>query len=308
MVRKEILPTSTNSTFSTLHSTFEYLWDGWNIIRETTTNLSTFQPFNFSTSYVWGLDLDGTLQGAGGVGGLLAVIQAEAVPTNSPTPNSSTHKLFLPAYDANGNITEYAATNGTVAAHYEYSAFGEPIVSDDELASSFAHQFSTKPYCNITDFSEYVYRKYRPDVGRWMSRDPIGDILFRKHMGHAIRAKSREDNRTWYENVIAQDNPYRYDSLANGYDILGLFPAEDILACVQRCLEMSRHVPGITKFAENCINACDYNPYNVPTIPDLLTPPPTPPSWKYCDNRGNWEKFLEILKAFWKGFREGLWD
>ena len=138
-----------------------YLWDGWNIIRETATGLSTFQPFNFSTDYVWGLDLDGTLQGAGGVGGLLAVIRDDGV--------------FLPAYDANGNITEYVATNGAVAAHYEYSAFGEPTVSSGELASAFTHQFSTKPYCAVTGFSEYQMRKYRPDIGRWMSRDRIGE-------------------------------------------------------------------------------------------------------------------------------------
>ena len=174
MVSKEILPTSTNSTFSTLHSTF--VWDGWNIIRETTSNLSTFQPFNLSTSYVWGLDIDGTLQGAGGVGGLLAAIQTDCTATNSPTPNSTTYQLYLPSYDANGNITEYVSTNGDIVAHYEYSAFGEPTVSSGELASAFTHQFSTKPYCHVTGFNEYVYRKYRPAIGRWMSRDPIAEF------------------------------------------------------------------------------------------------------------------------------------
>ena len=205
MVRKEILPTSTNSTFSILHSTF--VWDGWNIIRETTSNLSTFQPFNFSTSYVWGLDLDGTLQGAGGVGGLLAVVRDGGV--------------FLPAYDANGNVTEYVATNGSVAAHYEYSAFGEPIVSDGELASSFTHQFSTKPYSAVTGFHEYVYRKYRPEIGRWMSRD----LLFEME-------------------TVALYNILRNSSIQN-YDFLGLFSlsgffdgrVSDYLVCMGDCIE-----------------------------------------------------------------------
>ncbi len=163
----------------------EYLWDQWNIIHETTTNLSTFQPFNLSTSYVWGLDLDGTLQGAGGVGGLLAVIQSDCTATNSPTPNSptpnsTTYQLYLPTYDANGNITEYVATNGDIVAHYEYSAFGEPVISSGPLADEFSHQFSTKPYCGVTGFNEYQMRKYRPVIGRWMSRDPLlgnGSIL-----------------------------------------------------------------------------------------------------------------------------------
>jgi hypothetical protein len=43
MVRKEV------SHRGTEPQRIEYLWDEWNIIRETTHNLSTFQPFNFST-------------------------------------------------------------------------------------------------------------------------------------------------------------------------------------------------------------------------------------------------------------------
>jgi RHS repeat-associated protein len=141
-----------------------YVWDGWNIIRETFVTRHS----SLVTDNVWGLDIDGTLQGAGGVGGLLAVIRS----------NSSTQKLYLPAYDANGNVSEYVATNGTVAAHYEYSAFGEPVVTSGELAASFTHQFSTKPYCGVTGFSEYQMRKYRAEIGRWMSRDPRKDNGF----------------------------------------------------------------------------------------------------------------------------------
>ena len=113
-----------------------------------------------ATDNVWGLDLDGTLQGAGGVGGLLAVVRDDGV--------------FLPTYDANGNVSEYVSTNGEIVAHYDYSPFGEPLVASGELAASFTHQFSTKPYCPVTGFSEYQMRKYRSEIGRWISRDPIG--------------------------------------------------------------------------------------------------------------------------------------
>ena len=64
-------------------------------------------------------------------------------------------------------------TNGEVVAHYDYSPFGEPLVTSGPLAATFTHQFSTKPYCTVTGFSEYVYRKYQPNIGRWMSRDPL---------------------------------------------------------------------------------------------------------------------------------------
>ena len=140
MVMKRITENDgSNSPFSILHSTF--VWDGWNIIRETTIdNCQTVQPSNCQTDYVWGLDIDGSLQGAGGVGGLLAMVR-----NNSSTPNSSTPQLFFPTYDANGNVSEYVTTNGEVVAHYDYSPFGETLIESGPLADSFTHRFSTKP-------------------------------------------------------------------------------------------------------------------------------------------------------------------
>ena len=143
----------------------EYVWDGWNIIRETrVTGLASHVSGLASnvTYNLWGLDIDGTMQGAGGVGGLLAVVRDG--------------ETYLPTYDANGNISEYVdSSTGTVAAHYDYSPFGETLVASGTLAASFTHRFSTKPYCQTTGFCEYQMRKYRPDIGRWMSRDPIGE-------------------------------------------------------------------------------------------------------------------------------------
>ena len=66
-------------------------------------------------------------------------------------------------------------TNGEIVAHYDYSPFGEPLVASGPLAATFTHQFSTKPYCSVTGFSEYQMRKYRSEIGRWMSRDLIGE-------------------------------------------------------------------------------------------------------------------------------------
>jgi RHS repeat-associated protein len=152
MVRKEI------SRGDAEAQSLAYTWDNWNIVRETrVSGLATTVTRN-----VWGLDLDGTLQGAGGVGGLLAVVRDDGV--------------FLPTYDANGNVTEYVATNGAVAAHYDYSPFGEQLVATGPLADTFTHRFSTKPWCPVTGLSEYQYRKYGPEIGRWMSRDPIGEL------------------------------------------------------------------------------------------------------------------------------------
>ena len=129
----------------------KFIWDEYNIIVENAA--SSNAAFN-----TWGLDLDGTMQGAGGVGGLLAVQKGDAV--------------YLPVYDANGNISEYVSSDGVIVAHYAYSSFGKLLMANDEIC--FTHRFSTKPYCAKTELVEFEFRKYAPNVGRWCSRDMIG--------------------------------------------------------------------------------------------------------------------------------------
>jgi RHS repeat-associated protein len=145
-------------------TTQSYLYDGWNLIQEFQS--STIPTFHSSTnSYVWGLDLSGSLQGAGGVGGLLAVVQ-----------EGDAH---YPAFDANGNVVEYVSADGAIAAHYEYSPFGETFAKSGDLADSFACRFSTKYWENEGGLYYYGYRFYLPTLGRWLSRDPINELGFR---------------------------------------------------------------------------------------------------------------------------------
>ena len=71
-------------------------------------------------SYVWGLDLSGTMDGAGGVGGLLWV--------TLHTASGAAPGTHFCAYDGNGNIVALsAASDGSATARYEYGPFGEPI-------------------------------------------------------------------------------------------------------------------------------------------------------------------------------------
>jgi hypothetical protein len=78
------------STNSVTFTTNTFLYDGWNLIAEVGTSGSLVR------SYVWGTDLSGSPQGAGGVGGLL-----ELCYHSSPT---SITNAFV-AYDGNGNVT-----------------------------------------------------------------------------------------------------------------------------------------------------------------------------------------------------------
>ena len=168
MVSKRI---TENDGHDTLVKSIAYVWDGWNIIREIQWPVASGQ-WPVVTDNVWGLDLDGTLQGAGGVGGLLAVQRSDCATTNSAF--CILHSaLYLPTYDANGNISEYVSTNGEIVVHYDYSPFGETLIESGDLASTFTHRFSTKPWCPVTGLYEYQMRKYRPEIGRWLSRDPM---------------------------------------------------------------------------------------------------------------------------------------
>jgi len=142
--------------------TRRYVWDGYNIAAEIVID-ETVATTNV-TYYTWGLDLSGTLQGAGGVGGLLAETKTTASTTNT----------YYAFGDANGNVTEYADTTGAVRGHYEYSPFGEITAQSGDLADSFTHRFSTKPFDVTTGKVRYELRPYDPLLGRWMSRDPIG--------------------------------------------------------------------------------------------------------------------------------------
>lgn len=152
------------SSFDPERTSF-FLYDGWNLISET-----EFNPQSEVVSrqcYTWGLDLTKTLQGAGGVGGLL-----------SQTSINSTTNTYYPVCDANGNVSDYVDAFGNVVAHFEYDAFGR--VTDETIASGldgrlFALRFSSKYEDVETDLNYYGFRFYGAEMGRWLNRDPIGE-------------------------------------------------------------------------------------------------------------------------------------
>ena len=167
--------------------TRRFVYDGWNLIQETISTASGVT----TNLYVWGKDLSGTLQGAGGIGGLLAVKQGNA--------------WYFPFYDNNGNITAYVNEQGAVVAEYAYDAFGDTIAQSGTMADAFALRFSTKYYDSETGLYYYGYRFYSPELHRWMNRDPI-----------------EEEGGLNLYGFCGNDG-------VNGWDILGLTTAGDIL-------------------------------------------------------------------------------
>jgi RHS repeat-associated protein len=137
--------------------TNDFLYDGWNLIAEVTLSDSLIR------GYVWGADLSGSLQGAGGVGGLLELSYY----------GTSTTNCFA-ACDGNGNVMGLAnAADGTIAAYYDYGPFGEPIRINGAMGLINPLRFSTKYDDDESDLLYYGYRYYKPTIGTWLSRDPL---------------------------------------------------------------------------------------------------------------------------------------
>jgi RHS repeat-associated protein len=151
------------------------LYDGWNPVAEY-ANTPQSPAISLKRTFVWGLDVSGSLQGAGGVGGLLAIREAAG------NGSSKAGQAIFPAYDGNGNIIRLTDSNGATVASYAYDGFGNRInpAASDIDGSGYANEnrygFSTKPRDPLTGLLYYGYRWYDPATGRWASRDPMNEI------------------------------------------------------------------------------------------------------------------------------------
>ena len=139
-----------------VYETHTFVWDGDNIVLEKVSDASGASR---AVEYFWGTDLSGTEQGAGGVGGLLAV--------------SLDGVFHLPCYDHNGNIVRYVSETGSIAAHYLYDPYGNIVKSSGPCADALSFSFSTKYHDRETGLVAYQRRFYSPSLGRWLNRDPI---------------------------------------------------------------------------------------------------------------------------------------
>ena len=155
-----------------------------------------------SQTYTWGKDLSGSMQGAGGVGGLLEV--------------SFNSNSYYPTYDGNGNVSEYLDSSGSVVAHFEYDAFGKTVVENGTLAGNFFHRFSTKQWNPLAELYYYGYRFYAPETGRWISRDPMeesGGLNIYIYVGNDGINKIDYLGLSWFDctSYIEDDSEYSWD-------------------------------------------------------------------------------------------------
>ncbi|OGV57335.1 MAG: hypothetical protein A2X45_25660 [Lentisphaerae bacterium GWF2_50_93] len=83
--------------------------------------------------------------------------------------------IYYYGQDANKNASELIYADGTLKAHYEYSPFGNTTVANGDLAGDNPFRFSSEFMDDETGLAYYNFRYYNPKLGRWLSRDPIGN-------------------------------------------------------------------------------------------------------------------------------------
>lgn len=135
-----------------------YIYDGWNLIAELD------EEGQLLRTHLWGIDLSKSLQGAGGIGGLLKTV--------SHLDNISA----MPMYDGNGNIVQcFHIQAENKIARFTYDPFGKVLSDTADLEGSLPFRFSTKFTDDETDLYYYGYRYFNNGNGRWLSRDPINE-------------------------------------------------------------------------------------------------------------------------------------
>jgi RHS repeat-associated protein len=141
----------------------QVLWSGWLPVLEMRSVNGQSVGWRW---FEWGADRSGTLDGAGGIGGLVAIIEQA---------NGGVVRTLLPVDDGLGNITAVVnAATGQTVARYDYGPFGETLGGSGEV-SACPFRYQSKWYDAESGHYNFGVRYYDPRLGRWLSRDPMGE-------------------------------------------------------------------------------------------------------------------------------------
>jgi RHS repeat-associated protein len=152
-----------------LTNEIHYIYDGNVVVEERDKNN---EPL---TTYTRGLDLSGTLQDAGGIGGLLArsdnqkIIPAILSPEH-PNPQNVVTSFYF--NDAQGNVIALVSAGDTLLAQYKYDPFGNLVSKSGPMADLNKYRFSSKEWEENAGLYYYGYRFYDANLQRWLNRDP----------------------------------------------------------------------------------------------------------------------------------------
>ena len=140
-----------------------FIWDGWDLIYERHQNPSGLTTLE--RKYVWGPDISGSHDGAGGAGGLLLIRETRGAQT----------KDYYPLYDGGGHVIALADSNGTLVAEYAYGPFGELIHAKGPMAQINPIRYATKYFDSEMGLYYFGQRYLDPITGQWLSRELLGE-------------------------------------------------------------------------------------------------------------------------------------
>jgi len=263
-------------------SSRRFIYDGWNLVGE--FNAAGGTSFgSIVRSYTWGLNIARSVTDAGGVGALLQIA------------DYSSGNGYFPTYDGNGNITSYInGQSGSLAAVYEYSPYGEYLRAStyDSVMSTQPFRFSTKFTDLETNLVYYGKRYYRPNLGRFVNRDPAeesGGINCYAYCGNDSVDRHDELGLWFTEDFINQDGTLLYSVEIDDADPV---------------YEGSFSVVVDAGFSQSPTTSTPSSPAATSTIGHTWSGPPAPPPWQPVGNNNPygynaWSFYESAASAFW---------
>ena len=99
--------------------------------------------------------------------------QPDSVDLDVPVSMTCDGETYYYVTDGNKNVTALLDADGVRVAKYTYNPFGRILNSEGALAEINPFRFSSEYHDDETGLVYYNYRYYSPELGRWISRDPI---------------------------------------------------------------------------------------------------------------------------------------
>ena len=211
-------------------ATHTFVYDGWLLMVERVERSNGMLE---QIDYWWGKDLSGTLDGAGGIGGLLFL-------------RKNGCDVYVPLYDGHGNVVQYVDRQGSIVASYAYDAFGNTIQKSGVKADELKMRFSTKYHDDEAGLYYFGRRFYSPRIARWLTRDPIEE-----DGGLNLYAYCGNDAVGWID-------PYGENRYITQFDILNLGKSGGTQIHVGVAVDRWRCIKG--RWVRSGISTFDFRP------------------------------------------------
>ena len=194
-IEKKVYDWNAGTSAYVLASTTRFIYDGWSVVAELNGSMA------LTKNYVWGIDLNGSLDSAGGASGLLLC--------------SDGLNTYQYGFDGSGNVAALTkvSTNAVVAI-YEYTPFGGTLSAVGEYSKNNRYRFSTQFEDEESGLLYYGYRYLDTASGKWLSRDNLEDTDEVNLYGFT------ENDAVNYIDILGQKKNYRSNGHHVGHHIV----------------------------------------------------------------------------------------